>query len=79
MPEYNVTTKPILLPQLPKLYLPNKPVIDVSLGLKLDLPNLPVLPSVEIPELPDIPSIPTINLPDLPPPPKLPKLLSAIE
>ncbi len=79
LPEYDITTKPLLLPMLPELHLPDRPTVELSLWLWVDLPTLPVLPMIEIPELPDLPSIPTINLPDLPPPPKLPKLLSAIE
>jgi hypothetical protein len=77
LPEFNIWTKPILLPTLPDLHLPDVP--NVNLGLNLNLPKLPVLPSIELPELPSIPSLPKINLPDLPPPPKLPKLLSALE
>jgi hypothetical protein len=77
LPEFNVTTKPILLPTLPELHLPDDP--NINIGVNLNLPELPVLPNIEIPELPDLPSLPTVELPDLPPPPKLPKLLSSIE
>lgn len=75
LPEFNVVSKPILLPQLPDLYLPDVPNINIA----LNLPELPVLPLFEIPELPDLPSLPSIELPDLPPPPTLPKLFAELE
>lgn len=77
LPEYNLNSKPIILPNLPNLYLPKVPSIDIT--AQLQLPSLPVLPTLQIPTLPDLPSLPRVELPDLPPPPKLPKLLSAIE
>jgi len=73
LPEFSITPRPILLPELPKLYLPNTPYVDIT------FPTLPVLPTIEIPELPDLPSLPTVELPDLPPPPTLPKMLSSLE
>ncbi len=73
LPEFEFNLRPIVLPTLPNLYLPNSP----SLGL--NLPSIPLLPEFELPTLPDLPSLPNIELPNLPPPPKLPKLLSAIE
>lgn len=76
LPEYNITSKPIILPSLPPLDLPKVPSADMA--LLVQLPQLPVLPSLSIPKLPDLPTLPTIQLPDLPPPPKLPKLLSSI-
>ena len=75
LPEFNITSKPIILPNLPELYLPSAPGVNVN----INLPKLPVLPKLEIPKLPDLPTLPKIELPDLPPPPKLPKLLSSIE
>ena len=75
LPEYKFWTRPILLPMLPELKLPDLP----SLSLSLNLPKLKLLPTIEIPELPDLPTLPTIKLPDLPPPPTLPKLIGAIE
>jgi hypothetical protein len=72
LPEFNITTKPILLPELPNLYLPDTPNIDIL----LKLPDLPILPKIIIPELPDLPSLPTVELPDLPPPPTLPKMFA---
>ncbi len=77
LPEYNITSKPIILPSLPNLYLPLAP--DFNLTADLTLPQLPVLPILEIPQLPDLPTLPTIELPDLPPPPKLPKMIAGIE
>jgi len=74
LPEFSINSKPILLPVLPSLKLPEVPSANLSLNFKL-----PVLPGFEIPELPDLPSLPSVELPDLPPPPKLPKLLSSIE
>jgi hypothetical protein len=65
--------RPIILPELPPLSLPDSPNLAIS------LPSLPILPSIELPDLPDLPALPTIELPDLPPPPKLPKILSSIE
>ncbi len=76
LPEFEINTKPILLPTLPELFLPDVP--NLNFAVNLNLPKLPVLPSIEIPELPDIPSLPKVELPDLPPPPKLPALLSSI-
>lgn len=73
IPEFVVTTKPINLPHLPELHLPNIP------GLTVTLPDIPVLPEIKLPELPDIPSLPKVELPDLPPPPKLPKLFEWFE
>lgn len=73
LPEFNFNSRPIVLPELPKLHLPDIPTVNIK------IPSLPILPSIEIPELPDLPNIPTVELPNLPPPPKLPKLLSAIE
>jgi len=75
LPEFNITTKPILLPELPNLYLPDTPNIDIL----LKLPDLPILPKIIIPELPDLPSLPTVELPDLPPPPTLPKMFAWLE
>jgi len=73
IPEFDFNTRPLVLPLLPNLYLPDSP------SWSLKLPNIPVLPVFEIPELPDLPSLPSIELPDLPPPPKLPKIFSQIE
>ncbi len=77
LPEYNITSKPIILPNLPALNLPKVPSVSVSASVQF--PEIPVLPSISIPKLPDLPTLPKIELPDLPPPPKLPKLLSSIE
>lgn len=73
LPEFDITPRPILLPELPSLSLPSVPTANLS------LPSIPVLPELIIPELPDIPSLPSIDLPDLPPAPSLPKLLSNLE
>ena len=80
LPEFDITNKPILLPNPPQLLLPNPPEINLNIDITLfELPALPLLPIITIPTLPDLPSLPNINLPDLPPPPKLPKLLSSLE
>ncbi len=71
IPEFKVNKRPIVLPTLPKLYLPDVPNINIK--------PLPLLPSFEIPELPDLPSLPKVELPNLPPPPKLPKIFVSIE
>lgn len=73
IPEFEFKARPIVLPNLPKLYLPGTPNGDLT------LPSIPVLPLLDLPELPDLPSLPTVTLPDLPPPPKLPKLFAWIE
>jgi uncharacterized repeat protein (TIGR01451 family) len=73
MPDFEINMRPIVLPTLPLLGLPDVP----SLGFSL--PPLPQLPSFEIPELPDLPTLPTVELPDLPPPPKIPKLFGSVE
>lgn len=64
---------PMVLPQLPRLYLPEVPTINIG------LPSLPILPRIpNLPDLPDLPSLPNIKLPDLPPPPTIPKLFGGI-
>jgi len=73
LPEFSITPRPILLPELPELFLPDTPSAGIT------FPSLPVLPTIELPELPDLPSLPTVELPDLPPPPTLPKMLSSLE
>lgn len=73
MPDIKPSFRPIVLPILPDLFLPDLPSATFS------LPELPILPRIDLPELPDLPTLPSVNLPDLPPPPKLPKLLSALE
>lgn len=73
LPEFEFHLRPIVLPSLPDLYLPDSPNINIH------IPTLPILPDFYLPELPELPSLPTVELPNLPPPPKLPKLLSAIE
>jgi len=81
VPEFQISTKPILLPTLPNLYLPNKPDINLSAYLDINFPillNLPTLPEIVIPTLPDLPNLPSIELPDLPPPIKLPAIPSWI-
>lgn len=73
MPDFEMNLRPIVLPDLPELKLPDIPHAN------LNLPSLPLLPRFTIPELPELPSLPTIELPDLPPPPKIPKLFGAVE
>jgi len=73
LPEFEINPRPILLPELPNLYLPDAPNVNIS------FPAIPVLPNLEIPELPDLPSLPTVELPDLPPPPTLPKMFASLE
>ena len=74
VPDINLTKRPIHLPSLPNLHLP-----DANLNYELKVPSMPLLPRFEIPELPDLPSFPSVELPDLPPPPKLPKIFSSLE
>lgn len=73
LPDFEFKLRPIILPTLPRLYLPDLPRVNIN------LPSIPVLPIIELPTLPDLPSLPTVTLPDLPPPPKLPKLFAWIE
>ena len=73
MPQYTITTTPIVLPHPPKLLLPDVPSLTIRLP---GIPQLPQLP--DLPDLPEIPSLPSITLPDLPPPPTIPKLFGAI-
>ncbi|MDD2566021.1 MAG: VCBS repeat-containing protein [Candidatus Gracilibacteria bacterium] len=77
MPEFNFKVVPMVLPQLPKLYLPDTPKIEIA-G-KISLPEIPTLPSLpDLPDLPDLPSLPDVKLPDLPPPPKIPNIFGVI-
>ncbi|PID86452.1 hypothetical protein CSB08_00530 [Candidatus Gracilibacteria bacterium] len=73
MPELKFNFRPIVLPQLPNLYLPKLPNVN------LKLPELPLLPELTLPVLPELPSLPNVELPNLPPPPTLPKLFSSLE
>lgn len=73
IPDFDINLRPIVLPSLPALTLPDLPTAWFS------LPELPVLPGYELPELPELPSLPTVELPNLPPPPKIPKLFGAVE
>ena len=73
MPEFHFNFVPMVLPQLPRLSLPDVPTVGIG------LPSLPILPRLpELPNLPDLPSLPVIKLPDLPPPPTIPKLFGGI-
>lgn len=73
LPDYKFNLRPITIPSLGNLWLPNLPNASFS------LPKIPTLPNFVLPELPDLPTLPTVTLPDLPPPPKLPKLFAWIE
>lgn len=73
LPDIELRPRPIVLPPLPRLYLPSVP------SAWLSLPQLPLLDDYTIPQLPELPSIPHVDLPDLPPPPKLPKIFSELE
>ncbi|MCT4617445.1 MAG: taxilin [Candidatus Gracilibacteria bacterium] len=77
LPDFDFTLEPIVLPDLPELYLPEVP--NLNLNLDLEIPEIPLLPELILPELPDIPSLPLIRLPDLPPPPTLPDLFAALK
>lgn len=73
LPEFHFNFVPMVLPELPRLFLPDVPTIGIG------LPSLPLLPRLpELPDLPDLPSLPTIKLPDLPPPPTIPKIFGGI-
>ncbi len=73
LPDFSINPRPIVLPTLPALRLPDTP------NASLSLPALPLLPTFTIPTLPDLPTLPTVELPNLPPPPKIPKLFGAVE
>ncbi len=73
MPEFTIKPVPIILPNLPKLFLPDAPNALINIPA---IPTLPALPN--LPNLPDLPSLPRIELPNLPPPPKIPNLFGGI-
>ncbi|MBP9779728.1 hypothetical protein KBD33_03855 [Candidatus Gracilibacteria bacterium] len=74
VPDFKFNIKPIRLPSLPTLSLPESPTASLT------LPKLPILPAIpKLPDLPELPSLPKIVLPNLPPPPKIPKLFGSIE
>lgn len=76
LPILELRTKPIPLPPLPYIRLPDFPTVN----LLLTLPPLPVLPKLPaLPDLPALPPLPTIDLPTLPAPPKLPDVGAAFE
>lgn len=76
LPVLNLRTKPIPLPPLPYIRLPDLPNINIL----LTLPPLPILPRLpELPDLPALPPLPTVDLPTLPVPPKLPDVTEAFE
>ena len=73
IPDLQFNIKPLRLPSLPSLALPNSP------QLLLNLPPLPLIPPIpKFPDLPDLPSLPRLALPNLPPPPKIPKIFGSI-
>lgn len=73
IPEFNFSFRPIVIPSLPRLYLPSSPNANIT------LPKIPLLPRINLLNLPDLPALPKVELPNLPPPPKLPKLLSSLQ
>lgn len=76
LPILQIRTKPIPLPPLPYLRLPDWPTIN----LLLTLPPLPVLPKLpNLPDLPALPPLPVVQLPTLPAPPKLPDVGQAFQ
>ena len=80
MPDFNVTQKPIVLPTLPDLKLPNFDAnANVAISGKFEFPDMPLLEWFDIPELHDLSWIPTVELPNLPPPPTLPKIFSSLK
>ncbi len=80
MPDFNVTQRPIVLPTLPKLQLPNFDAnVNLSISGNFEFPDMPLLEWFDIPELDDLPWIPTVELPNLPPPPTLPKIFSSLK
>jgi hypothetical protein len=73
-PEIQFVPEPILLPEIPRLDLPELPI------LALDLPTIPLLPPLpNLPDLPMLPGIPLPDLPNLPPPPEIPNLTISIQ
>lgn len=73
LPEFSLNPRPIVLPTLPALRLPDTP------SAYLSVPTLSLLPTFTIPDLPDLPTLPSVELPNLPPPPRIPKLFGAVE
>ena len=73
LPEFNINSRPILLPPLPPIHLPVLPTVNIM------LPSLQILPVFDVFPLPDLPTLPTVILPDLPPPPKLPQMFGSFQ
>ncbi|MBD3270861.1 hypothetical protein GF376_05035, partial [Candidatus Peregrinibacteria bacterium] len=69
-PDLKFRPEKIILPRLPRIFLPELPTVNI------EFPAIPTLPdlSLSLPELPDLPPLVLPVLPDLPPPPKIPKL-----
>jgi hypothetical protein len=71
-PDLRFRPEPIILPKIPRIYLPSMP------SLTIVLPEIPLLPEPPaLGNLPDLPPLPLPSLPNLPPPPKLPKIFPA--
>ena len=81
VPDFNLTQRPMVLPSLPELTLPEFDAsYDGSFDLDFEFPKMPMLTWPDIPELPNlIQGLPTVELPDLPPPPKLPEIFSSLK
>lgn len=73
-PDFKFRPEPLILPKLPRIYLPDLPTLNIT------LPQLPVLPEPpNLPNLPDLPPLPLPTLPDIPPAPKIPSLSISIK
>lgn len=73
IPEIEFVAEEIILPELPRIALPEVPSINVT------LPGIPLLPQLpDLPQLPKLPDLPLPDLPPLPPPPKLPEIFADI-
>ncbi|MBT6068914.1 DUF11 domain-containing protein [Candidatus Peregrinibacteria bacterium] len=80
-PELKIVPEPIVLPELPKIFIPqNMPAGELMTFMRsFSFPEVAVIPGPpRLPDLPKLPGLPLPKLPDLPPPPKFPELPSAL-
>lgn len=80
-PELKVVPEPIVLPDLPKIFIPqNIPAPELQRFIaNYSFPEMGVLPEPpRLPDLPRLPALPLPKLPDIPPPPEFPELPEAL-
>lgn len=69
-PDIRFRPEPMILPKIPRIYLPTLPTLTVKLPA---IPVLPEPPTIPL-KMPDLPPLQLPSLPNLPPPPKLPNI-----